>query len=56
MGVDIGRQRLLMPTFYSIRNWNQTSHILKNWKFEGSVDGVKWDVLDVRIYQADSYD
>ena len=56
MGVDIGRQRLLMPTFYSIRNWNQTTHILKNWKFEGSVDGAKWDVLDVRIYQADTMD
>ena len=29
---------------------------MRNWKFEGSSDGIKWDVLDVRIYQADSLD
>ena len=32
------------------------THILRNWKFEGSADGLKWDVLDVRIYQADTFD
>ena len=32
------------------------THILRNWKFEGSIDGIKWDVLDVRIYQADTFD
>ena len=56
MGVDIGQERRICPTFYTLRNRDQVTHILRNWKFEGSADGLKWDVLDVRIYQADTFD
>jgi len=56
MGVDIGQDRRICPTYYTLRNRDQITHILRNWKFEASADGHKWDVLDVRIYQADTFD
>ena len=49
-GVDLGLNRRLLPTCYSLRNRNSQSHVLMNWHLEGSVDKVKWQVLDRRIY------
>ena len=56
MGVDIGQERRICPTYYTLRNRDQLTHILRNWKFEASANGLNWNVLDVRIYQADSLD
>ena len=39
-----------MPTCYSIRNRNITTHVLLNWHFEGSNDRFNWTVLDRRLY------
>ena len=49
-GVDIGEGRQLLPTCYSIRNRNITTHVMLNWHFEGSNDKVNWTVLDRRLY------
>lgn len=39
-----------MPTCYTIRNRNSTTHVLMNWHLEGSNDKVNWIILDRRIY------
>ena len=49
-GVDLGEGRQLLPTCYSIRNRDYTTHVLLNWHFEGSNDRVNWTVLDRRLY------
>ena len=49
-GVDLGEGRKLVPTCYSLRNRNSTTHVLLNWHFEGSNDKVNWTVLDRRLY------
>lgn len=49
-GVDLGDGRRILPTCYTIRNRNSTSHCLMNWQFEVSNDKVNWQVLDRRIY------
>ena len=50
-GVGIGADRKLLPTHYTIRNGDSYNHVVKNWKFEASIDGINWDCLDIRIYQ-----
>ena len=49
-GVDLGEGRGLLPTCYTIRNRNSTTHVLMNWHIEGSNDKVNWVILDRRIY------
>lgn len=49
-GLDLGEGRQLLPTCYSIRNRNITTHVMLNWHFEGSNDKVNWTVLDRRLY------
>lgn len=49
-GVDLGEGRMLLPTCYTIRNRNSTTHVLLNWHFEGSNDKSNWTILDRRIY------
>lgn len=50
-GVDLGEQRQLLPTCYSVRNRNNTAtHTMLNWHFEGSNDKVNWTTLDRRLY------
>jgi hypothetical protein len=41
---------MLLPTCYTIRNRNSTTHVMMNWQFEGSCDKVNWTVLDRRVY------
>jgi hypothetical protein len=48
--VDLGQGRSLLPTCYTIRNRNSTTHVLMNWHLEGSNDKVNWEILDRRIY------
>ena len=53
-GVDLGADRQLAPTCYSLKNRNSESHVLVNWHFEASNDRVNWVLLDRRIYLSDS--
>ena len=53
-GVDLGPERRLLPTHYTLRNRNSTSHVVRNWNFEGSVDAQNWSILDVRVYHTDN--
>lgn len=48
--MDLGEGRGLLPTCYTIRNRNSTTHVLMNWHLEGSNDKVNWVILDRRIY------
>ncbi|CDW80143.1 e3 ubiquitin-protein ligase hectd1 [Stylonychia lemnae] len=53
-GIDLGEGRHLIPTCYSLRNRNSSTHVLMNWHFEASNDKVNWVVLDRRIYLSDN--
>jgi E3 ubiquitin-protein ligase HECTD1 len=53
-GVDLGEGRQLLPTCYTIRNRNSTTHVIMNWHLEGSNDKVNWVILDRRIYLTDA--
>ena len=49
-GVDLGKDRTLCPTIYTLRNRNSTTHVLMNWTFEASNDKVNWFELDRRTH------
>ena len=53
MGVDLGLDRFLIPSCYTIRNRDSARHTMLNWLFEGSVDGHAWYILDKRIHKTD---
>jgi len=53
-GVDFGQGRQLVPTCYTIRNRNSTSHVMMNWHLEASNNNVNWTLLDRRIYLSDN--
>ena len=50
LGVDLGPGRKLLPTAYTIKNRNSSSHACLSWLFEGSNDKVIWKILDKRIF------
>lgn len=49
-GLDLGNDRRILPSCYTIRNRNAKTHVLLNWQFEGSNDRSTWVRLDKRIY------
>ena len=49
-GVDLGKDRGLVATIYTIRNRNSTTHVMMNWSFEGSNDKNNWVELDRRTH------
>jgi len=49
--IDLG-DRVIQPTYYTLRHGHATSFALRNWRFEGSNDNEKWDVL--RQHTADT--
>lgn len=49
VGVDLGKDRYLFPSCYTLRNRNSSTHVCFNWCLEGSVNGKDWYVLDKRI-------
>ena len=49
-GVDLGEERFLIPSAYSIRNRNSSSHVMLCWNLEGSNDKMNFEVLDTRIF------
>ena len=50
IGVDLGVDKYLKPSSYSIRNRNSNTHVLLNWVFEASLNDNDWYVLDTRIH------
>lgn len=53
MGIDLGQERYLVPSCYTIRNRDSGRHIMLNWLFEGSIDFKTWFILDKRIHKSD---
>jgi hypothetical protein len=49
-GVDLGAERYLIPSSYSIKNRNSSGHVMLCWNLEGSNDKVNFEVLDTRIF------
>ena len=56
LGVDLGQNRRLIPSAYSIRNRNSSTHVLLCWELEGSNDKINFEVLDTRIFWSENYD
>ena len=55
-GVDLGLDRKLLPTYYTLRNRGSSTYVLLTWQFEGSNDKEAWTVLDARNYQSTNPD
>ena len=55
-GVDLGQNRRLVPSAYSLRNRNSSTHVLLCWELEGSNDKINFEVLDTRIFWSENYD
>ena len=49
-GVDLGKNRTLVPTAYSLRNRNSSSHVMLCWNLEASNDKINFEILDTRIF------
>jgi hypothetical protein len=50
-GIDFGEDRRLIPSCYSIKNRNSSSHVLLCWSLEGSNDKINFVNVDTRIFQ-----
>lgn len=48
MRIDLGSDKFLRCSKYSLQGANRTELHLRSWKFKGSKDGVNWDVLDTQ--------
>lgn len=53
-GVDLGEDRFLIPTAYTLRNRNSSSHVLLNWVLEGSNDKIQFEILDSRSFKSNN--
>ena len=53
LGVDLGPDRSLIPTLYSIRNRDSSSNVLLNWCLQGSNDKINYEILDKRIFNSE---
>jgi len=51
-GVDLGEDRFIVPTCYSIKNRNSSSHVMLCWILQGSNDKVNFVTLDTRIFSS----
>jgi hypothetical protein len=49
-GVDLGLNRNLIPTLYSIKNRDSSSNVLLSWNLQGSNDKIKFEILDSRTF------
>ena len=50
MGVDLGEERKLILTCYTIKNRDFSNHVMLNWQLEASNDKQNWSVLDKRMH------
>ena len=51
-GVDLGENRTLVPTAYSLRNRNSSTHVMLCWNLEASNDKINFEILDTRIFSS----
>lgn len=51
-GVDLGEDRFLIPSAYTIKNRNSSSHVIFNWVLEGSNDKINFEVIDSRNFKS----
>jgi hypothetical protein len=49
-GVDLGEERSLIPSCYSLMNRASSSHVMLCWQLEASNDRVNFEILDTRIF------
>ena len=54
LGVDLGKNRSLIPKHYTIRNRDSSQYVLLNWTLEASPDFKKWYMVDRRVHQGDN--
>ena len=52
-GVDLGPNRYLLPTLYSIRNRDSSLNVLLNWDLQGSNDKINFTILDKRRFNSE---
>ena len=50
--MDLGEDRFLIPSAYTIRNRNSSSHVMFNWVLEGTNDKINFEVLDSRSFKS----
>jgi len=55
-GIDLGDGRKILPTCYTIRNRNSSTHCMLNWHMEASNDKNNWFTLDRRIYKSGDHE
>lgn len=55
-GVDFGEGRKLLPTCYTVRNRNSSTHCMLNWHMEASIDKTNWFTLDRRVYKSGDHE
>jgi hypothetical protein len=53
-GVDLGPNRNLIPTLYSLRNRDSSSNVLLDWCLQGSNDKINYTILDKRIFNIEN--
>jgi len=49
-GIDLGLNRNLIPSLYSIKNRDSSSDVLLSWNLQGSNDKIKFEILDSRTF------
>ena len=53
-GVDLGPERYLVPSSYSIKNRDSDTNVLLCWNFQGSNDKINFEILDKRIFMSET--
>ena len=53
-GIDLGPNRNLIPTSYSLRNRDSNTNVLLCWNFQGSNDKINFEILDKRIFMSET--
>ena len=53
-GIDLGPERYLIPTAYSIKNRDSDKDVLLCWNFQGSNDKINFEILDKRIFMSET--
>ena len=53
-GIDLGPERYLKPTSYSIKNRDSDTNVLLCWNFQGSNDKINFEILDKRIFSSET--
>ena len=55
-GIDLGPNRALIPTAYSLKNRDSDTNVLLCWNFQGSNDKINFEILDQRFFYSETND